>query len=76
MLIDDLPKHYAKKKGKSRTVDGLYRGIATDKRVWPVHATPGVNRGYQEGRLTDEYKLTKFDSACGPVVYRDTLYWR
>jgi mono/diheme cytochrome c family protein/glucose/arabinose dehydrogenase len=73
VLIDDLPKHYAKKNGKSRTIDGLYRGIATDKRVWPVHATPGVNRGYQEGRLTDEYKLTKYDSACGPAVYRDTL---
>jgi mono/diheme cytochrome c family protein len=73
VLIDDLPKHYAKKNGKSRTIDGLYRGIAIDKRVWPVHATPGVNRGYQEGRLTDEYKLTKYDSACGPAVYRDTL---
>ena len=73
VLIDDLPKHYAKKNGKSRTIDGLYRGIATGKRVWPVHATPGVNRGYQEGRLTDEYKLTKYDSACGPAVYRDTL---
>ena len=74
LLIDDLPKQYAKKNGKSRGIDGLYRGIATDKRVWPVHATPGVNRGYQEGRLTDEYKLTKYDSACGPAVYRDTLF--
>ena len=74
VLIDELPKHYAKKNGKSRDIEGLYREIATDKRVWPVHATPGVNRGYQEGRLTDEYKLTKFDSACGPVVYRDTLF--
>ena len=55
-------------------IDGLYREIATDKRVWPVHATPGVNRGYQEDRLTDEYKLTKYDSACGPVVYRDKLF--
>ena len=74
VLIDDLPKQYARKKGKYRGIDGLYRGIATDKRVWPVHATPGVNRGYQEGRLTDEFRLTKFDSACGPSVYRDTLY--
>ena len=74
VLIDDLPKQYARQRGQSRTIDGLYRGIAADKRVWPVHPTPGINRGYQEGRLDDNYKLTKFDAACGPAVYRDTLY--
>jgi mono/diheme cytochrome c family protein/glucose/arabinose dehydrogenase len=74
VLIDDLPKQYARQRGQSRTIDGLYRGITADKRVWPVHPTPGINRGYQEGRLDDNYKLTKFDAACGPAVYRDTLY--
>jgi len=74
VLIDDLPKHYAMQRGQTRRIDGVYRGITTDKRVWPVHPTPGVNRGYQEGRLDKEYKLTKFDAACGPAVYRDTLY--
>ena len=59
---------------QSRSIDGLYRGITTDKRVWPVHPMPGVNRGYQEGRLDDNYKLTRFDAACGPSVYRDTLF--
>jgi len=74
VLIDDLPKQYANQRGTSRNIDGIYRGITTDKRVWPVHSTPGINRGYQKGRLNDEYKLTQFDAACGPAVYRDTLY--
>ena len=74
VLIDDMPKQYARQRGQSRVIDGLYRGITTDKRVWPVHPTPGINRGYQTGRLTDEYKLTRYDAACGPAVYRDTLY--
>ena len=74
VLIDDLPKEYAWQRGQSRTIDGLYRGITTDKRVWPVHPTPGVNRGYQEGRLDEEFKITRYDAACGPAVYRDTLY--
>ena len=74
VLIDDMPKQYARQRGQSRVIDGLYRGITTDKRVWPVHPTPGINRGYQKGRLNDEYKLTRYDAACGPAVYRDTLY--
>ena len=74
VLIDDVPKQYARQRGESRTLDGVYRGITTDKRVWPVHPTPGVNRGYQKGRLNEEYKLTRFDAACGPAVYRDTLF--
>jgi len=74
VLVDDLPKQYANQRGQSRTIDGLYRGITSDKRVWPAHPTPGVNRGYQEGRLDEEYKLTRYDAACGPAVYRDSLY--
>ena len=74
VLIDDLPKQYARQRDQSRGIDGLYRGITTDKRVWPVHPTPGINRGYQEGRLNDEFKMMKFDAACGPAIYRDTLY--
>ncbi len=73
-LIDDLPKQYARQRGQGRSIDGLYRGIVADKRVWPVHRTPGINRGYEEGRLNDEFKMTKFDAACGPAIYRDTLY--
>ena len=74
LLIDDLPKQYARQRGQGRSIDGLYRGIVADKRVWPVHPTPGINRGYEEGRLNDEFKMTKFDAACGPAIYRDTLY--
>ena len=74
VIIDDLPKEYAHQRGQARNIDGLYRGIATDKRVWPAHPTPGINRGYQKGLLNDEFKMTKYDAACGPVIYRDTLY--
>ena len=73
VIVDDLPKQYARQRGQGRSIDGLYRGISSDKRVWPVHPTPGVNRGYQEGRLDENFKLTRYDAACGPSVYRDIL---
>jgi len=40
--------------------------------VWPIHITPGVNRGYQPGRLRD-YVLVDHTAVCGPHVHRGDL---
>lgn len=42
--------------------------------VYPVRVNPGINRGYLEGTLNSEYKLSKNTSAGGPVVYRGNQY--
>ena len=74
ILVDELPKQYATNGGKKVSLHGLYKGIVNDKRVYPVRPTPGINRGYQKGRLDDNYKMEVFDAACGPLVYRDIVY--
>lgn len=48
---------------------GLGQRIATDQRLYPLHAT-AVNRGYIDGILHEDGKLQKFTSACGPLIYR------
>lgn len=57
-----------------RTVDGFNRNIVADNRVYPIRATPGVNRGYMKGVLDDSLRLVNFTAACGPLVYRGGLY--
>ncbi|MEZ4933684.1 MAG: c-type cytochrome [Saprospiraceae bacterium] len=47
---------------------GLQQRIADDFRVFPYQAT-AVNRGYEEGVLDENDKLTTFTSACGPLIY-------
>jgi mono/diheme cytochrome c family protein len=38
--------------------------------VWPMHPTPGVNRGYQDGILRPDGTLAAFTSVSAPTVYR------
>jgi len=44
--------------------------VGMDNSVWPIRITCGINRGYQEGMLTEDGFLTKVTATCGPVVYR------
>lgn len=54
-------------------VSGFNEIIIGDNRTWPIHATPGVNRGYLPKVLNDSLKLKEFTAACGPVIYRGSL---
>ncbi len=39
--------------------------------VWPIHPTPGVNRGYRPRTVDHEtWKLKHATAVCGPVIYR------
>ena len=38
--------------------------------VWPVHSTPGVNRGYQDGVLRPDGRLASYTAVSSPTVYR------
>ncbi|WP_257656996.1 PVC-type heme-binding CxxCH protein [Parapedobacter lycopersici] len=56
-----------------RRVAGYGEAIVRDKRVYPIHPTPGVNRGYMDGILDSAGHLTNFTAACGPLFYRGGL---
>ncbi|MCA8965829.1 MAG: c-type cytochrome [Planctomycetes bacterium] len=51
---------------------GLNHRLVADRTVWPIRITPGVNRGYQPGRLVD-YVLAIHTAVCATHVYRDDL---
>ncbi|WP_434547555.1 DUF7133 domain-containing protein [Parapedobacter pyrenivorans] len=53
-----------------RNVAGYGEVVVPDKRVYPVHPTTGVNRGYMDGVLDSAGRLLNFTAACGPLVYR------
>jgi glucose/arabinose dehydrogenase/mono/diheme cytochrome c family protein len=53
---------------------GFVQKIVPDNRTYPIHPTPGVNRGYQKGTLDDSLRLVNFTAACGPMIYRGDLF--
>lgn len=70
LLMDLVSPHYAARNPRQDNFAGIYVPISPDKRVYPIHKTPGVNRGYQPGVLTTEGKLSHFTAACSPLIYR------
>ncbi|MBL8754363.1 MAG: HEAT repeat domain-containing protein [Planctomycetes bacterium] len=46
--------------------------VVSERSVWPIRVTPGVNRGYQPGRLVDGV-LAIHTAVCSPHVYRGGL---
>lgn len=57
-----------------REVAGYNMTIVPDNRVYPAHATPGVNRGYLPGVLDSTQRLVNFTAACAPLIYRGGLF--
>jgi mono/diheme cytochrome c family protein/glucose/arabinose dehydrogenase len=49
---------------------GIGVGVATNQTVFPLHATPAVNRGYIPGALDERGRLREFTSAGAPLIYR------
>jgi mono/diheme cytochrome c family protein len=59
----------------ARAVGGLPQHnwrVVPERTVWPIRVTPGVNRGYQPGRLVDGV-LAIHTAVCAPHVYRGGL---
>ncbi|MFC3197949.1 c-type cytochrome [Parapedobacter deserti] len=67
---DYFPPGLGAGNANQRKVAGYGVTIVADKRVYPIHPTPGVNRGYMEGVLDSTGRLVNFTAACGPLVYR------
>ncbi|HEX5026061.1 MAG TPA: dehydrogenase, partial [Agriterribacter sp.] len=59
---------------EQRNVSGYDIKIVPNNRVYPARPTTGVNRGYMDKILDDSSRLVNFTAACGPVVYRSSLF--
>ncbi|RBL89697.1 DUF7133 domain-containing protein [Chitinophaga flava] len=74
LLGDYFPPGLGGKNPHQQNAAGYDQRIVRDNHVYPVHPTPGVNRGYMKGVLDDSLRLVEFTAACGPVIYRGGLF--
>jgi mono/diheme cytochrome c family protein/glucose/arabinose dehydrogenase len=72
LRCDLVPGRYGPAAADAGGLPGLNHRLLQDTSVWPIHITPGVNRGYQPGRLRD-YVLVDHTAVCGPHVHRGDL---
>ncbi|HZQ47732.1 MAG TPA: c-type cytochrome, partial [Verrucomicrobiae bacterium] len=68
--IDLVPSEYIQRNPNYRHALGLNVDPIHDQTVWPIHMTPGVNRGYWKGILRPDGTLAKTTAACSPLIYR------
>ncbi|PSL44931.1 glucose/arabinose dehydrogenase [Chitinophaga niastensis] len=73
LLGDYFPPGLGSKNPQQQNAAGYDEKIVPDNHVYPIRATPGVNRGYQKGVLDDSLRLVEFTAACGPLIYRGGL---
>jgi mono/diheme cytochrome c family protein/glucose/arabinose dehydrogenase len=73
LLGDYFPPGLGARNPNQRSTAGYDEKIVPDNRVWPIHATPGVNRGYMKGILDDSLRLVNMTAACSPLIYRGSL---
>lgn len=69
---DLVPPNYLSRNKNHTPTTGIDHGLTTDRRVYPIHPTPAVNRGYLPGTLDEKGRLQEFTAACSPLVYRGT----
>jgi mono/diheme cytochrome c family protein len=70
--VDLVSEHYAARSATSAsatTIRGLYEELTPNTYVWPAHATPAVNRGYQPQVLRADSSLQRYTSASSPTAY-------
>ena len=72
--VDLVPTPYFARNPNLLRTRGSYESLRGEKNevntVWPVHATPGVNRGYQDGVLRSDGRLASYTAVSAPIVYR------
>lgn len=73
LLGDYFPPGLGGSNPAQQNAAGFDQRIVPDNRTYPIHPTPGVNRGYQKGTLDDSLRLVNFTAACGPMIYRGDL---
>jgi mono/diheme cytochrome c family protein/glucose/arabinose dehydrogenase len=74
LLGDYFPAGLGAWNKNQRGVAGYNEKSVANNKVYPLHPTPGVNRGYMKNILDDSLRLNDFTAAAGPVVYRGDLF--
>ncbi|MFL5619669.1 MAG: PVC-type heme-binding CxxCH protein [Gemmatimonadaceae bacterium] len=67
--VDLVSEHYGARSASQSRMRGLYEEIIPNVEVFPAHATPAVNRGYQPQVLRADSTLRRFTSASSPTAY-------
>lgn len=73
LKMDLVPKHYASRNPAQRNFPMMGVLVCNDQTVWPIHPTPGVNRGYMDGILRADKRLAVHTAACGTTIYEASL---
>ena len=73
LKLDLVPKHYAMRNPGQRGFPMMGVLVCNDQTVWPIHPTPGVNRGYMDGILREDKRLAVHTAACGTAIYEASL---
>ena len=71
LLADLYPKHWGALNPHASSA-GLGMDIMRDTSCWPIHPTPGVNRGYQEHSLRPDGTLANLTAACGTMILHNS----
>lgn len=71
LRADLLPADYMQRNRNLEDPAGVGVLIAETESTFPAFPTPGINRGY---RLGPDKKLPSVTAACGPAVYRGSLF--
>ena len=74
VFVDYLEPHYYARNPNMPHSAGVEEAISENREVWPIRATQGANRGYQENTLREDGTLRTYTAACGPGVYRGGGY--
>jgi mono/diheme cytochrome c family protein/glucose/arabinose dehydrogenase len=69
-----LPEAWLKRNTNFTFTAARAARILADQSVWPSHATPGVNRGYEPKTLREDGTLSRCTAACGSGIYRGSLF--
>jgi hypothetical protein len=65
-----VPELLYKRNGNWTNAAGTGVQVVKEQATWPIAPTPGVNRGYDAGALTDDGKLKASTATCGAIVDR------
>ena len=70
LYMDVVPSRYGVRNRHQRGFKGNFTGVGAKNEVFPSRINPGVNRGYQERTLRDDFTLHFFTAACAPTALK------
>jgi mono/diheme cytochrome c family protein/glucose/arabinose dehydrogenase len=74
LFADYFPSHYAIRNPNHGRAAGVAVRLTGDHSVRPIRMNPGVNRGYREVTLDEEFRLAFYTAACSPWVLRGDAF--